>query len=205
MLHTMSPDAFDTKASGKTKGNRFQVMTMPLKQKDLDLFFSPRVRQGSAVNSDEDAVSSSVASDVEVQEAAVEEAIVETAGTVEVGEAVGAIVETEEAVGGEEVIDEVVEEVVAPVEAVKTKLPKRIRAPDVPCHCTVPGSCYGQQYSSKAALDVHTRTKHGDPTKADEKRSRDNVLRNTNRKRRRKEDPEWREHERALSAANRYK
>jgi hypothetical protein len=144
-------------------------MTMPLKQKDLDLFFRPRLHQGSAVNSDEDAVSSPVESYAEVVEDAVEEEIVETAGAVEVGEALEEVVEAplalvdeplEELV--EEPIEELVDEAVAPVETVRPKLRKRNQAPCIPCYCTVAGPCYGQQYSSQATLAVHTANKHGD-------------------------------------------
>ena len=168
----------------ETQKHRFQIMTKPLTQKDLASFFRPRSQQGSAVNSDEDAVSPSVSviSDTEV----VEETIVENAEAVEAEEAVGGIVEAEDAVGGiveaeeaveaNEVIDEIVEEVVAPVEAVKTKLRTRNRVPCVPCKCTIAGPCYGQQYSSQATLAVHTVNKHGDPTKANEKRLRVNRI-----------------------------
>ena len=183
--------------------HRFQIKTKPLTQKDLESFFRPRSQQGSAVNSDEDAVSPSVSvvSDTDV----VEEAIVENADAVEAEEAVGGVVEAEEAVEAKEVVDEVVEEVVAPVEAVKTKLRTRNRVPCVPCKCTIAGPCYGQQYSSQATLAVHTANKHGDPTKANEKRLRVNALCATYQKRRRLEDADWREHERERSAANRYK
>ena len=167
--------------------HRFQIKTKPLTQKDLEAFFRPRSQGGSAVNSD-----------VEAEEV-IEETVVAPGET---EEPVQELVEAVEAPGETE---EPVQELVEAVEAVTTKLRKRNQAPCVPCKCTVAGPCYGQQYSSQATLAVHTANKHGNPIEANEKRLHDNTIRATTQKRRRKEDPQWREYQRARMAAYRAK
>ena len=96
------------------------------------------------------------------------------------------------------------EELVAQVETMGPKLPKRKRK-CVPCQCMVPGPCCGQQYSSQATLAVHNSKKHGDQPKADEKTAHEYALQSTNRQKRRTEDPEYREKERAKCKAYRAK
>jgi len=98
----------------------------------------------------------------------------------------------------------VLEELVAQVETMGPKLPKRKRK-CVPCQCMVPGPCCGQQYSSQATLAVHNSKKHGDQPKADEKTAHEYALQSTNRQKRRTEDPEYREKERAKCKAYRAK
>jgi len=97
------------------------------------------------------------------------------------------------------------EELVVQVETMGPKLPKRIRPKGVPCQCTVQGPCCGQQFSSQKTLNIHFAKKHGDHTKASEKTAHENALQAKNRKKRRKEDPEWREKQKASSAAYRKK
>ena len=173
----------DKNASVKTTKNRFQVNTKPLTQKDLEIFFRPRSGPGSCVvSSDEEAVKDVVSQDVDAEEA-VEKLVVAVSQDMEA--------------------DEAVDEPVAPVETVGPKLPKRIRPKGVPCQCTVQG-CF-KQFSSQKTLNIHVAKKHGDRTKAEEKTAHDNALQAKNRKKRRKEDPEWREKQRASSAAYRYK
>ena len=175
----------DKNASVKTQKNRFQVKTKLLSQKDIELFFRPRSGPGSCVvSSDEEAVKDAVSQDVDAEEA-VEELVV----------AVSQDMEAEEAV----------DEPVAQVETMRPKLPKRKRPKGVPCECTIPGPCSGQQFSSQKTLNVHLSKKHGDHTKAKEKTAHDNALQAKNRKKRRKEDPDWREKERVSSAAYRKK
>ena len=184
----------------KTTKDQFQVKTKPLTQKDLEIFFGPRSGPGSCVvSSDEEAVKDVVSQDVDADEA-VAELVVAVSHDMEAEEAVEELVV---AVSQDMEAEEAVYEPVAPVETVGPKLPKRIRPKGVPCQCTVQGC--GKQFSSQKTLNIHVAKKHGDHTKAEEKTAHDNALQAKNRKKRRKENPEWREKQRASSAAYRYK
>jgi hypothetical protein len=174
MVEPFTEKTAEKNASVKNTKDRFQVKTKPLTQKDIEIFFRPRSGPRSCVVSSD--AEPVVAPDVEVM-AALEE-----------------ILE----------VKVVLEELVAQVETVGPRLPKRKRT-CVPCKCTVPGPCCGRQFSSKKTLDVHAAKRHGDQTKANEKRAHANVLHSNAQKRRRREDPEWREKERVRGDANRIK
>ena len=167
----------------KTTNDRFQVKTKPLTQKDIENFFRPRSGRGSCVLSSDAEPLVPVSLDVEAM-AALDEPVVAALPDVEVMV--------------------VLAELVAQVEKMGPKLPKRKRK-CVPCQCTVPGPCCGRQYSSQATLAVHFSKQHGDQTKANEQTAHEYALQNKNRTKRRNEDPEYRKKERAKCQAYRAK
>ena len=193
MVEPFTEKTAEKNASVKNTKDRFQVKTKPLTQKDIEIFFRPRSGPRSCVVSSDAEPVVSVSLYVEAM-AALDEPVVAVSPDVEVMAALEELLE----------VMVVLEELVAQVETVGPGLPKRKRT-CVPCKCTVPGPCCGRQFSSKKTLDVHAAKRHGDQTKANEKRAHANVLHSNAQKRRRREDPEWREKERVRGDANRIK
>jgi len=183
--------AAEKNASVKTPKDQFQVKTEPLSTKGVELFFRPRstASRSCVIFLEAEAVEEAVSQDVDAME-----------GISEGEEAVEEPVSQVETVGDSPVN---VGHATTTSSNPRTKLPKRKRQPGIPCKCTFPGACCGKEFNSQKTLNVHVAKKHGDHIKANEKTARDNELQAKNRKKRRKEDPDWRENERARNAAYR--